>query len=123
MIWYTTLTQRLTGNASFEVCARETVSVARDLFPQDPSIATKVAQAWVEAGVLEESPQDAALAHIAGAYVISPRLREVTVARPSPKGAKKKAALRATQAKYARATPKKRVTSKKKPKSTRSRGK
>jgi Zn-dependent metalloprotease len=122
-IWYTTLTQRLTGNAGFEVCARETVSVARDLFPQDPSIATKVAQAWVEVGVLQESPQDAALAHIAGAYVISPRLREVTVARPSPKGAKKKAALRASPAKNARATPKKRVTSKKKTKSTRSRGK
>ena len=28
-IWYVTLTQRLTGTAGFEECARETVSVAR----------------------------------------------------------------------------------------------
>ena len=35
-IWYVTLTQRLTGTAGFEECARETVSVARDLFPEDP---------------------------------------------------------------------------------------
>jgi hypothetical protein len=122
-IWYVTLTQRLTGTAGFEECARETVSVARDLFPEDPSIATKIAQAWTDVGVLEQAPQEAALAHIAGAYVISPRLREVTVAHPSPRVAKKKAALRASSAKKARATPKKRVTSKKKTKSARSRAK
>jgi Zn-dependent metalloprotease len=122
-IWYVTLTQRLTGTAGFEECARETVSVARDLFPEDPSIATKIAQAWTDVGVLEQAPQEAAFAHIAGAYVISPRLREVTLARPSPRAAKKKAALRASSAKKARVTPKKRVTSKKKTKSTRSRAK
>ena len=122
-IWYVTLTQRLTGNVGFEECARETVSVARDLFPDDTSIATKVAQAWTDVGVLVEAPKEAALAHIAGAYVISPRLREVTVARPSPKGPKKKAALRATPAKKTRVAPKKRVTPKKKTKSTRSRAK
>jgi Zn-dependent metalloprotease len=122
-IWYVTLTQRLTGNAGFEVCARETVSVARDLFPDDTSIAAKVAQAWADVGVLVEAPKEAAFGHIAGAYVISPRLHEVTVARPSPKGTKKKAALRASPGKKARGTPKKPVTSKKKTKSTRSRAK
>jgi Zn-dependent metalloprotease len=53
-IWYVTLTERLTGNDGFEKCARETVSVARDLFPRDPSIAAKVAKAWADVGVLEE---------------------------------------------------------------------
>jgi len=53
-IWYVTLTKRLTGNADFAKCATETVSVARDLFPEDPSIAAKVAKAWADVGVLEE---------------------------------------------------------------------
>jgi Zn-dependent metalloprotease len=53
-IWYVTLTERLTGNDGFEKCARETVSVARDLFPADSSIAAKVAKGWAEVGVLEE---------------------------------------------------------------------
>jgi Zn-dependent metalloprotease len=114
-IWYATLTQRLTGNAGFEQCARETVSVARDLFPEDPSIATKVAQAWVDVGVLEATPSMAAFAHIAGAYVISPRLREITVSRS--KATRKKAALSARPAKTARGT------SNKKAKSSRSRAK
>jgi Zn-dependent metalloprotease len=120
-IWYVTLTQRLTGNVGFEECARETVSVARDLFPEDPSIATKVAQAWADVGALEQAPTEAVFANVAGAYVISSRLREMTVARP--KGPKKKAALRATPPKKTRAAPKKRVTPKKKTKSTRSRAK
>jgi hypothetical protein len=51
-IWYVTLTERLTGNADFAKCATETVSVARDLFPEDPSIAQKVAKAWTDVGVL-----------------------------------------------------------------------
>ena len=58
-IWYVTLTERLTGIAGFEECARETVSVARDLFPEDTSIATKVAQAWTDVGVLNSAPATA----------------------------------------------------------------
>jgi Zn-dependent metalloprotease len=54
-IWYHTLTERLTGNANFARCATETVSVARDLFPNDASIAAKVANAWVDVGVIEET--------------------------------------------------------------------
>jgi Zn-dependent metalloprotease len=53
-IWYVTLTERLTANADFAKCAAETVSVAGDLFPEDPSIAAKVAKAWTDVGVLEE---------------------------------------------------------------------
>jgi Zn-dependent metalloprotease len=53
-IWYVTLTERLTANADFAKCATETVSVARDLFPEDPSIAQKVAKAWTDVGVLGE---------------------------------------------------------------------
>src|ERR1700732_2695240 len=53
-IWYVALTERLTGNADFAKCAAETVSVARDLFPEDSSIAAKVAKAWADVGVLEE---------------------------------------------------------------------
>jgi cell division protein FtsB len=50
-IWYVTLTERLTGDADFAKCATETVSVARDLFPEDPSIAAKVAKAWADVGL------------------------------------------------------------------------
>ena len=53
-IWYVTLTQRLTSNANFAKCAAETVSVARDLHPDDPSIASRVAQAWIDVGVLSD---------------------------------------------------------------------
>lgn len=49
-VWYITLTQRLRGETSFEKCAYETISVARDFF--DDAIATKVAAAWVEVGVI-----------------------------------------------------------------------
>ncbi len=91
-IWYVTLTERLTGNADFAKCATETVSVARDLFPEDSSIAAKVAKAWADVGVLEEAPSTALLASVAGAYVIAPRVREVAVApRPAVK-TKKRAA-------------------------------
>ena len=72
-IWYVTLTERLTGNDGFAKCARETVSVARDLFPEESSIAAKVAKAWADVGVLEEAPATALLANVAGAYVIAPR--------------------------------------------------
>jgi Zn-dependent metalloprotease len=51
-IWYVTLTERLTAQADFVKCANETVSVARDLYPQDPSIAARVAKAWADVGVL-----------------------------------------------------------------------
>jgi Zn-dependent metalloprotease len=108
-IWYVTLTQRLTGSADFAKCAAETVSVARDLFPEDSSIAAKVAKAWADVGVLEEAPTQGVLAQVAGAYVISPRLREVTAARP--KAAKKKAAPRPSPAKTARGKSKKKAKS------------
>jgi subtilisin len=56
-IWYVTLTERLTSTADFRKCAEETISVARDLYPNDISIAQKVADAWVRVGVLEAVPQ------------------------------------------------------------------
>jgi Zn-dependent metalloprotease len=114
-IWYVTLTERLTGTADFAKCATETVSVARDLFPEDSSIAAKVAKAWADVGVLEEAPSTALLANIAGAYVIAPRMREVAIAAPSAAKKKKQAAPRAA-AKAPRGTPKKKA------KSARSRG-
>ncbi len=118
-IWYVTLTERLTGNADFAKCATETVSVARDLFPEDSSIAAKVAQAWTDVGVLEEAPSTAVLANIAGAYVIAPRMREVAIA-PPPAAKKKKRAAPPAAAKAPRGTQK--STPKKKAKSARSRG-
>jgi Zn-dependent metalloprotease len=50
-VWYVTLTERLTSSADFRKCAAETVSVARDLFPDDPTIAAKIAQAWADVGL------------------------------------------------------------------------
>jgi Zn-dependent metalloprotease len=94
-IWYVTLTERLTGNADFAKCATETVSVARDLFPEDSSIAAKVARAWADVGVLEEAPSTALLASVAGAYVIAPRVREVAIAHSPKAKMKKQAAPRA----------------------------
>jgi Zn-dependent metalloprotease len=109
-IWYVTLTERLTGTADFAKCATETVSVARDLFPADSSIAAKVAKAWTDVGVLEEAPTTALLANIAGAYVIAPRMREVAIAAPPAAKTKKRAASRAA-GKAARGTPKKKAKS------------
>jgi Zn-dependent metalloprotease len=114
-IWYVTLTERLTGTADFAKCATETVSVARDLFPEDSSIAAKVAKAWADVGVLEEAPSAALLANIAGAYVIAPRVREMAAA-PPPKTKKKKLAAPRAAAKAPKDTRKKKV------KSVRSRG-
>jgi hypothetical protein len=57
------LTERLTAQADFLKCANETVSVARDLYPQDASIANRVAKAWADVGVL--SAPDAAVSAIA----------------------------------------------------------
>jgi Zn-dependent metalloprotease len=70
-IWYVTLTERLTSSADFEKCARETVSVARDLYPADPSIAARIAQAWIDVGVLAAG--DAMVATLArvGAPVVA----------------------------------------------------
>jgi Thermolysin metallopeptidase, alpha-helical domain/Thermolysin metallopeptidase, catalytic domain len=61
-IWYVALTERLTSSADFATCAKATVSVARDLFPTDQTIASRVAQAWAEVGVLSQS--DALIASI-----------------------------------------------------------
>jgi subtilisin len=60
-IWYVTLTERLTSTADFRKCAEETISVARDLYPSDISIAQKVANAWVSVGVLDAVPAGLAL--------------------------------------------------------------
>ncbi|MGH6836139.1 MAG: M4 family metallopeptidase [Methylocella sp.] len=109
-IWYVTLTERLTGNADFAKCAAETVSVARDLFPEDSSIAGKVAKAWADVGVLEEAPSTALLANIAGAYVIAPRVREVAVV-PKPVVKKKKPSSRSTAAKASKDPRKKKIKS------------
>ena len=114
-IWYVTLTQRLTADGDFAKCATETVSVARDLFPEDPGIAAKVAQAWTDVGVLEVAPASALVATAAGAYVIAPRMREVAIA-PAPAAKKKKRAAPPAAAKAPKDTRKKKV------KSARSRG-
>jgi len=50
-VWYVTLTERLTAAADFAKCAAETISVARDLFPSDDSVARKVADAWSAVGI------------------------------------------------------------------------
>jgi Zn-dependent metalloprotease len=64
-VWYVTLTERLTSSADFAKCAAETVSVARDLFPADPSIAANIAQAWIDVGVVAQG--DAVVASLASA--------------------------------------------------------
>lgn len=74
-IWYVTLTERLTASADFAKCAQETVSVARDLFPSDLTIAARVAQAWTEVGVL--SSENAAAANIA---TLAPSMRGAAAA-------------------------------------------
>ena len=110
-IWYVTLAERLTGTADFAKCAAETVSVARDLFPEDSSIAAKVAKAWADVGVLEEAPSTTLLANIAGAYVIAPRMREMAAAPSLPKTKKKKPVPPRAAGKAARGTPKKKAKS------------
>ena len=110
-IWYVTLTERLTGNAGFAKCATETVSVARDLFPGDPSIAEKVAKAWTDVGVLEESQAAAQWADIAGAYVIAPRVQEVAVPPPRPATKKKKQVSKQAAVKAPHRAPKKKAKS------------
>jgi Zn-dependent metalloprotease len=108
-IWYHTLTERLTGTADFAKCATETVSVARDLFAHDATIAAKVAKAWADVGVLEETSPAAALANVSSVYVIAPRLREVAAATPSPAAKKKKAPPKKAAAKPSRRAPKKKA--------------
>jgi Zn-dependent metalloprotease len=95
-IWYVTLTERLTAAADFRRCAQETISVARDLYPQDPLIARRVAKAWVEVGVMSEADVVAinlptAVAAAAEALA-QPSLRPaeiVTAAAGSQRGKKK----------------------------------
>lgn len=58
-IWYKTLTERLRANADFRKAAFETISVARDFYAADRTIAWNVAQAWVEVGVLTNADLDA----------------------------------------------------------------
>jgi hypothetical protein len=85
------------------------VSVARDLFPQDATIAAKVAKAWADVGVLEETSPATALANVTSVYVIAPRLREVTAARALPTGKKKKVPPKKAAAKPSRPAPKKKA--------------
>ncbi len=109
-IWYHTLTERLTGTADFAKCAAETVSVARDLFPGDASIAAKVAKAWADVGVLEEASPATALANVSAAYVIAPRMMEIAAAA-MPAAKKKKASPKKAAAKSSRAASKKKAKS------------
>jgi Zn-dependent metalloprotease len=51
-IWYITVTERLRGDTTFEKCAYETTSVARDFV--DAATASKVAKAWIDVGVLKD---------------------------------------------------------------------
>ena len=54
-VWYVTLTERLTATADFAKAAAETISVARDLFPNDASIAAKIAKAWATVGLGDDA--------------------------------------------------------------------
>jgi subtilisin len=69
-IWYLTLTERLTSTADFRKCAEQTVSVARDLFADDTSIAQKVAEAWVSVGVIDAVPAELSRAVSAAAAMM-----------------------------------------------------
>jgi Zn-dependent metalloprotease len=52
-VWYDTLVNgQLSAQAGFESFARATVSSARRLFTDDPSVAEQVQAAWVEVGLL-----------------------------------------------------------------------
>jgi Zn-dependent metalloprotease len=87
-IWYVTLTERLTQRADFLKCANEPISVARDLFPMDSSIADRVAAAWAEVGVLTSSEAVAsAISRTAG---VSPPTAPVAAAHPRRKKPKKR---------------------------------
>jgi Thermolysin metallopeptidase, alpha-helical domain/Thermolysin metallopeptidase, catalytic domain len=58
-VWYETLVRgELSAQASFGSFARATVSSARRLFPNDPSVAEKIQAAWVEVGLLQAQPAD-----------------------------------------------------------------
>ena len=53
-VWYDTLVNgQLSAQASFESFAQATVTSARRLFTNDPSVAEKVRAAWVEVGLLD----------------------------------------------------------------------
>jgi subtilisin family serine protease len=74
-IWYVTLTERLTSSADFRKCAEQTISVARDLFADDPSIAQKVAEAWVSVGVIDAVPAELSRAvPVAAALAVGPAM-------------------------------------------------
>jgi hypothetical protein len=96
-IWYVTLTERLTASADFEKCARETVSVARDLYPNDPSIAGKIAQAWVDVGVLQ--PADTMVPSVAAVGAPTGAPAAVALHAESTAGRTKKTTARKRQAK------------------------
>jgi hypothetical protein len=65
-VWYDTLRNgRLDSRAGFESFAEATVSSARRLFVDDPSIAEEIRAAWVEVGVLGVSlPADVGAADV-----------------------------------------------------------
>jgi Thermolysin metallopeptidase, alpha-helical domain len=68
-IWYVTLTERLTSTADFRKCAEQTISVARDVFANDTSIAQKVAEAWVSVGIIDAVPAELSRAVTAAAIL------------------------------------------------------
>ena len=79
-IWYVTLTERLTSSADFAKCAAETISVARDLFPGDPSIAAHIAQAWIDVGVVAQG--DAVVASLAAAKTAATAAKAIEQSAP-----------------------------------------
>ena len=89
-IWYVTLTERLTSSADFAKCAAETISVARDLFPDDPSIAAHIAQAWIDVGVVAQG--DAVIASLAAANAAASAAKAIEQSAPvaalTPEGKK-----------------------------------
>ena len=59
-IWYMAATQKIAADADFAKFAHETVSVAKELYPGDPSIAARVGKAWADVGVLADIPASSA---------------------------------------------------------------
>jgi Zn-dependent metalloprotease len=59
-IWYIVATQKTAPDADFAKFAHETVSVAKELYPRDPTIAARVQKAWADVGVVADVPASSA---------------------------------------------------------------
>src|SRR4249919_773626 len=67
-VWYNTLLNgELSPQASFASFAQATVSSARRVFANDPTLVEKVRAAWVDVGLLQAEPVDLASAEPVGA--------------------------------------------------------